>query len=61
MTWDAAKKYCENDGAKLISIRNEWSQAYLELLAKNLNASLWIGMNKAQVRSRNFLKQHEAK
>ncbi|XP_019121793.1 macrophage mannose receptor 1 [Larimichthys crocea] len=50
MTWDAAKKYCENDGAKLISIRNEWSQAYLELLAKNLNASLWIGMNKAETK-----------
>ncbi|XP_076601189.1 macrophage mannose receptor 1-like [Chaetodon auriga] len=48
MTWDAAKKHCEDDGAKLTSLRNEWSQAYVELLTLNLKAPLWIGMNKVQ-------------
>ncbi|KAF3858067.1 hypothetical protein F7725_011268 [Dissostichus mawsoni] len=49
MSWDAAKQHCERDGAKLASLRNEWSQAYVELMALKLNASLWIGMNKNQV------------
>ncbi|XP_041804638.1 macrophage mannose receptor 1-like [Chelmon rostratus] len=48
MSWDAAKKHCEDDGAKLTSLRTEWSQAYVELLALTLKAPLWIGMNKAQ-------------
>ncbi|KAF3858068.1 hypothetical protein F7725_011269 [Dissostichus mawsoni] len=48
MSWDAAKQHCERDGAKLASLRNEWSQAYVELMALKLNASLWIGMNKNQ-------------
>ncbi|KAF1383676.1 hypothetical protein PFLUV_G00134320 [Perca fluviatilis] len=48
MNWDEAKKHCEGDGAKLASLRNEWSQAYVELLALNLNAPLWIGLNKME-------------
>ncbi|KAI4809335.1 hypothetical protein KUCAC02_018227, partial [Chaenocephalus aceratus] len=48
MSWDAAKQHCERDGATLASLRNEWSQAYVELMALKLNASLWIGMNKNQ-------------
>ncbi|KAM9349891.1 macrophage mannose receptor 1-like [Symphorus nematophorus] len=48
MTWDAAKKHCEDDGAKLTSLRNEWSQAYVELMALNLKAPLWIGLNKME-------------
>ncbi|XP_015253776.1 PREDICTED: macrophage mannose receptor 1-like [Cyprinodon variegatus] len=47
MNWDAAQKNCEADGAKLASIRTEWTQAYIELLALNLNRPLWIGLNKA--------------
>ncbi|KAG8014277.1 Macrophage mannose receptor 1, partial [Nibea albiflora] len=50
MTWHAAEKHCEKDGAKLVSMHNEWSQAYVELLAMHLNTSLWIGMNKAQTK-----------
>uniref|UniRef100_A0A3Q2FV83 Mannose receptor, C type 1b n=1 Tax=Cyprinodon variegatus TaxID=28743 RepID=A0A3Q2FV83_CYPVA len=46
MNWDAAQKNCEADGAKLASIRTEWTQAYIELLALNLNRPLWIGLNK---------------
>uniref|UniRef100_A0A671U397 Mannose receptor, C type 1b n=1 Tax=Sparus aurata TaxID=8175 RepID=A0A671U397_SPAAU len=46
MTWDAAKTHCEDDDAKLASIRNEWTQAYVELLALNLKAPLWIGLNR---------------
>ncbi|XP_039672406.1 macrophage mannose receptor 1-like [Perca fluviatilis] len=48
MNWDEAKKHCEGDGATLASLRNWWSQAYVELLALNLNAPLWIGLNKVQ-------------
>uniref|UniRef100_UPI003AB09028 macrophage mannose receptor 1-like n=1 Tax=Centroberyx gerrardi TaxID=166262 RepID=UPI003AB09028 len=48
MTWYDAKKHCEADGAKLASLRNEWTQAYVELQAMNLQAPLWIGLNKAE-------------
>ncbi|XP_028448497.1 macrophage mannose receptor 1-like [Perca flavescens] len=48
MNWDEAKKHCEGDDAKLASLRNKWSQAYVELLALNLKAPLWIGLNKVQ-------------
>ncbi|XP_070829826.1 macrophage mannose receptor 1-like [Chaetodon trifascialis] len=46
MTWDAAKKHCEGDGANLASLRNVWSQNYIELMS--LKAPLWIGMNKME-------------
>lgn len=49
LTWDDAKKHCEGDKANLASLRNEWTQAYVELLAMNLKAPLWIGLNKQQV------------
>ncbi|XP_028283775.1 macrophage mannose receptor 1-like [Parambassis ranga] len=48
MSWDAAKMHCEGDGANLVTLRNKWTQAYVELLALNLKAPLWIGLNKAQ-------------
>ncbi|XP_013873795.1 macrophage mannose receptor 1 isoform X2 [Austrofundulus limnaeus] len=48
MSWDEAKKHCEDDGANLASVRSEWTQAYIELLALNLKSPLWIGLNKAQ-------------
>ncbi|XP_030015951.1 macrophage mannose receptor 1-like [Sphaeramia orbicularis] len=46
MNWDAAKKHCLLDGAKLASLRNVWTQAYADLQAMNLKAPLWIGLNK---------------
>lgn len=49
LTWNDAKKNCEADKANLASLRNEWSQAYVELLVLNLNAPVWIGLNKNQV------------
>ncbi|KAM9349608.1 macrophage mannose receptor 1b [Symphorus nematophorus] len=48
MTWDEAKKSCENEKASLASLRNEWTQAYVELLAMNLKTRVWIGLNKQQ-------------
>uniref|UniRef100_A0AAQ5XYV6 Mannose receptor, C type 1b n=1 Tax=Amphiprion ocellaris TaxID=80972 RepID=A0AAQ5XYV6_AMPOC len=48
MDWDAAKKNCDGDGANLASLRNEWMQVYVELLAFSLKAPLWIGLNKMQ-------------
>lgn len=49
LTWNDAKKRCEVDSATLASFRNEWSQAYVELLVLNLKAPVWIGLNKNQV------------
>ncbi|XP_041848819.1 macrophage mannose receptor 1-like isoform X2 [Melanotaenia boesemani] len=48
LTWDDAKRHCEQDQAKLANLRNEWTHAYVELLALNLKAPLWIGLNKNQ-------------
>ncbi|XP_042352881.1 macrophage mannose receptor 1-like isoform X2 [Plectropomus leopardus] len=48
MKWDEAKKHCENDGAKLASLRNEWTKIYTDLLVLNHNAPLWIGLNKEE-------------
>uniref|UniRef100_A0A3Q1FIV4 Mannose receptor, C type 1b n=1 Tax=Acanthochromis polyacanthus TaxID=80966 RepID=A0A3Q1FIV4_9TELE len=48
MNWDEAKKNCDGDDAILASLRNEWMQAYVELLVLNLKAPLWIGLNKMQ-------------
>uniref|UniRef100_A0A665X444 Macrophage mannose receptor 1-like n=1 Tax=Echeneis naucrates TaxID=173247 RepID=A0A665X444_ECHNA len=48
LTWDDASRHCESENAKLASLRNEWTQAYIELLAMNLKAPLWIGLNKQQ-------------
>lgn len=53
MTWDEAKQHCEDDDAQLTSLPNEWSQAYIELMAVNLKKPLWIGLNRMQVQSRN--------
>ncbi|XP_076601688.1 macrophage mannose receptor 1b [Chaetodon auriga] len=48
LTWEDAKKHCEGDKANLASLRNDWTQAYVELLAMNLKAPVWIGLNKQQ-------------
>ncbi|KAG7523935.1 hypothetical protein JOB18_004764 [Solea senegalensis] len=48
LNWEEAKKHCEGDSAKLASLRNEWTHSYIELLAKDLNAPLWIGLNKKE-------------
>uniref|UniRef100_A0A3Q2VRL7 Mannose receptor, C type 1b n=1 Tax=Haplochromis burtoni TaxID=8153 RepID=A0A3Q2VRL7_HAPBU len=46
MNWDKAAEYCKNDDALLASLRNEWMQAYVELMALNLKAPLWFGLHK---------------
>uniref|UniRef100_A0AAQ4P8Z2 Mannose receptor, C type 1b n=1 Tax=Gasterosteus aculeatus aculeatus TaxID=481459 RepID=A0AAQ4P8Z2_GASAC len=48
MTWDAAKKNCERDGAQLANPRNQWSQNFVELLALQVKGAVWIGMNKLE-------------
>ncbi|KAF0046776.1 hypothetical protein F2P81_000409 [Scophthalmus maximus] len=48
MNWDAAQKNCQSDSANLASLRNVWSQTYVELMALNLNSPVWIGLNKKQ-------------
>lgn len=49
LTWDAAKRQCEGEDAKLASLRNEWTQAYVELQAMNLQVPVWIGLNTDEV------------
>lgn len=49
MTWSAAKRFCENDGARLASIRNEWAKSYSHMASLNLKAPLWIGLNRKAV------------
>lgn len=49
MTWNAAKRFCENDGAKLASLRNDWAKIYSHMMSLNLNAPLWIGLNRKAV------------
>ncbi|XP_071348975.1 macrophage mannose receptor 1-like isoform X1 [Trachinotus anak] len=46
MNWETAQKHCRSDDANLASLRNEWSEIYAELMALNLNSSLWIGLKK---------------
>ncbi|XP_073347649.1 macrophage mannose receptor 1-like [Pagrus major] len=48
MTWYEAKAHCQGDGAQLASLRNEWSQAYVELMLLNVRGPLWIGLNSAE-------------
>ncbi|XP_076004152.1 macrophage mannose receptor 1b isoform X2 [Genypterus blacodes] len=48
LSWDAAQKKCQAEKANLASLRNEWTSAYVELLSMNLQAPLWIGLNKLQ-------------
>lgn len=55
LTWNDAKKNCEADKASLASLKNEWTQAYIELLVLKLKAPVWIGLNKNQVMQQ---KQH---
>lgn len=54
MTWNAARRHCEADGAQLANLRNEWSKVSIELMALNLNTSLWIGLNLLEVQGRKF-------
>lgn len=49
MTWNAAKRFCETDGATLASLRNEWAKSYSHMMSLNLNAPLWIGLNRKAV------------
>uniref|UniRef100_A0A3B4UK92 Mannose receptor, C type 1b n=1 Tax=Seriola dumerili TaxID=41447 RepID=A0A3B4UK92_SERDU len=48
LNWDAAQKRCQSDDANLASLRNGWSEVYIELMALNLNSPLWIGLKKTQ-------------
>lgn len=51
LTWADARKHCKAEKASLVSLRNEWTQAYVELLAMNLKVPVWIGLNKQEVQS----------
>ncbi|CAL1580355.1 unnamed protein product [Knipowitschia caucasica] len=46
LTWETAKTNCEKDRGSLASVRNEWTQAFVELIAFTEKAPLWIGLNK---------------
>lgn len=52
LTWEDARKNCEGEKASLVSLRNDWTQAYVELLTMSLKSPVWIGLNKELVRDR---------
>lgn len=56
LTWAQAQELCKGDGANLASLRNDWTRAYVELVAIKLNTPFWIGLNKDQVQGCNYLK-----
>ncbi|XP_072544232.1 macrophage mannose receptor 1-like [Salminus brasiliensis] len=45
MTWKEAKSHCEAEGANLASIRDAFTQSYIELQTHKLGQPLWIGLN----------------
>uniref|UniRef100_A0A8B9GYZ1 Mannose receptor, C type 1b n=1 Tax=Astyanax mexicanus TaxID=7994 RepID=A0A8B9GYZ1_ASTMX len=45
MTWAEAQSYCEAEGAKLASIRDAFTQSYIELQTYKVGQPLWIGLN----------------
>lgn len=59
MKWEEARHHCEVDDAQLISLRNGWLQAYVELLAVTLKAPVWIGMKNLQVGAMEPLRQQK--
>ncbi|KAK7944579.1 hypothetical protein WMY93_000307 [Mugilogobius chulae] len=50
LTWAQAKANCEKDQANLASLRNEWTQAFVELMAITLKTPLWVGLNKDETK-----------
>ncbi|XP_017569678.1 macrophage mannose receptor 1-like isoform X2 [Pygocentrus nattereri] len=45
LTWQEAELYCEAEGAKLASIRDAFTEAYIDLQTYKLRQPLWIGLN----------------
>ncbi|XP_068197546.1 macrophage mannose receptor 1-like isoform X2 [Antennarius striatus] len=48
LSWEQAKKNCERDKATLAAMKNDWTQAYIELLVAQLKTPVWIGLNKKE-------------
>ncbi|XP_054027215.1 macrophage mannose receptor 1 [Dryobates pubescens] len=45
MSWEEARKSCNNNGSELASVLDPYSQALLFLLAQEHREPLWIGLN----------------
>ncbi|XP_072544235.1 macrophage mannose receptor 1-like [Salminus brasiliensis] len=48
MTWKEAQSHCEAEGANLASIRDAFTQSYIELQTHKLGQPLWIGLNSVE-------------
>ncbi|XP_072544234.1 macrophage mannose receptor 1-like [Salminus brasiliensis] len=48
MTWKEAQSHCEAEGANLASIREAFTQSYIELQTYKLGQPLWIGLNSVE-------------
>ncbi|KAM6948653.1 macrophage mannose receptor 1b [Aplochiton taeniatus] len=48
LTWQDAERNCVEEGAHLASIRDIWSEAYIETLTLRLKMPVWIGLNKME-------------
>ncbi|KAI4891476.1 hypothetical protein NFI96_005397 [Prochilodus magdalenae] len=45
LTWKDAQDHCVGEGAKLASIREAFTQSYVELMTYEIRQPLWIGLN----------------
>ncbi|XP_032090962.1 macrophage mannose receptor 1-like [Thamnophis elegans] len=45
LTWDEARKSCQQQNSELLSINELYEQAYLTGLTQNSEANYWIGLN----------------
>ena len=51
LSWYQALRVCLEDGSDLVSITDPFHQAFLTVLVNRLDASLWIGLYRQDVRS----------
>uniref|UniRef100_A0A8B9GUK3 Mannose receptor, C type 1b n=1 Tax=Astyanax mexicanus TaxID=7994 RepID=A0A8B9GUK3_ASTMX len=45
MTWEEAQSHCQSVGANLASIRDAFTQSYIELQTHEFRQPIWIGLN----------------
>ncbi|XP_074013799.1 macrophage mannose receptor 1-like [Numenius arquata] len=51
LTWHEARKSCQQQNAKLLSITDIHEQTYLKELTEGIDSALWIGLNRLDLRS----------
>ncbi|XP_050405448.2 macrophage mannose receptor 1 [Patella vulgata] len=49
-TWSAAQSSCQTEGANLVSVFDEYEQAFIDLLTQNLQSPFWTGLSDSQTK-----------